>query len=190
MRFSTLLPFGASNVKAIQVKKNSPRRDLRAPPVPPDPKTVLDVALRMLGRRALSVMELCDKLEARGFDEDARASAQARLEDFGYLNDQTLAVNIIQQARRSGRGPLWVRRTLHRRRISPTVLQRNDVDCDPAPDSSHQEVAARLVRRRFTDLQDIKVKQRAMRFLCNRGFAPPVALGIITQVAAQESGDP
>lgn len=190
MRFSTLLPFGASNVKASQVKKNRPRRDLCAPAPPPDPKTVLDVAMRMLGRRALSVTELCDKLAARGFDEDARTHAQARLEDFGYLDDQNLAFNIVQQARRSGRGPLWVRRTLHRRRISPTVLQRNDVDGDSASDASQLEVAERLVRRRFTDLHDIKIKQRALRFLCNRGFPPPVALGIIGHVTSQESGDP
>lgn len=180
MRFNTQPLTGALDVKAAQVNKSSPGK----PPRPkPDPDTVVDAALRLLARRALSVAELRCKLEQRGFDAAARDHAQARLEDFGYLNDQSLADQIAQQAQRCGRGPLWVRRTLQRRRINPTVIQNRVTGDDPMPERSNIEVAGRLVQRRFADLHDIKVKQRAMRFLCNRGFAPPVAWAIVSRAA-------
>jgi regulatory protein len=77
-----------------------------------------EIALRVLGRRALSVAELVERLGARGFDEAAVRAEVARLGRAGLLDDEALAKEVCREQLRAGRGRRAVVATLKRRRVA------------------------------------------------------------------------
>jgi regulatory protein len=79
-----------------------PRTSSRRRPPPSD--SALDAGLRLLGRRAHSRVELLLKLTRRGYDSAAIRASLKRLEELGYLDDQSFARSFVRR-RGSVRGP-------------------------------------------------------------------------------------
>ena len=140
---------------------------------PSSVESAKQTAMRLLGRRALSCVELTAKLTERGYKVEAVAAATAAMQNYGYLDDATLAANTAAAAHRKGRGPLWIKRTLQRRGVAESLAQRAAV-----VDAEESVVAARaLVVKRFAKVMplDGRGRERAYRFLCGRGFTASCA---------------
>jgi len=75
----------------------------RRQPQPPS-DSALDAGLRLLARRAHSRVEVLLKLTRRGYDSTAIEAALRRLEELGYLDDQSFARSFVRR-RGSLRGP-------------------------------------------------------------------------------------
>ncbi len=71
---------------------------------PPPSDSALDAGLRLLARRAHSRVELLLKLTRRGYESAAIRAALRRLEELGYLDDQSFARSFVRR-RGSVRGP-------------------------------------------------------------------------------------
>ena len=61
----------------------------------PDPATAYDVAVRLLGQRAHSAVELARKLARRGFEDEATGLVLDRLAEHGYLDDAEYARALV-----------------------------------------------------------------------------------------------
>lgn len=110
-------------------------------------------ALRMLGRRALSVQETVDRLRRRRFGEAAAGEAVARLLAEGALDDRAYARAYIHD-----------RLLLHpvgRRALRGELLRRG--------------VAAEVVEEALTNLDADREAEVVRAYLCQHGFQPDCA---------------
>jgi len=125
---------------------------------PPD---AFDLAVRLLGLRQHSELELRQKLRRKGCDAAAVDGAVARAFRLGYLDDAAFARALVTQRSRT-RGPAVVAAELAAKGINrglarealATVAHASQVEVarQLAARSSHadrQVVAARLLRRGF-----------------------------------------
>jgi regulatory protein len=71
---------------------------------PPPSDSAVDAGLRLLSRRAHSRVELLRKLTRRGYDSAAITAALMRLQELGYLDDQSFARSFVRR-RGAVRGP-------------------------------------------------------------------------------------
>lgn len=91
---------------------------------PPPGRTAFAAALALLTGRALTVGELAERLERRGYDADAIAETSARLLEYGYLDDRrTAAAWAESAARMRGLGPRRLREGLARRRLPRDLVE-------------------------------------------------------------------
>lgn len=82
------------------------------------------VALRMLGRRALSKRELDERLRRRGFAEAIVKRELERLQSAGLIDDGVLAEAVSAGTLARGRGRRGLAAELRRRRIGREVAER------------------------------------------------------------------
>ncbi len=115
-------------------------------------------ALRMLARRPLSVQEVFEKLEARGFEEADALAATDWLIELGYLNDAKLAEDLTSWYLSRAYGPYRIARELRRRGLEDDVIDpvlSHLPPMDEAMDTWLQSQAYRgydeAQRRRLTD---------------------------------------
>jgi SOS response regulatory protein OraA/RecX len=158
----------------------------------PPEEPALQMALKMLGRRALSRRELLQKLARKGYPPSDCETALAAMVDYGYIDDTALAQACSGQANTSGRGPMWVRQKLAQRQV----------DQDTAAQAAHTTYASEaeatvralaVLKRRFANapvpkdrLAAQKQSQRALRFLLGRGFSFGSAREALQQLGAAE----
>lgn len=125
-------------------------------------------ALRLLGRREHSRVELRHKLTQREADAQLVDEVLDHLEAQGWLNDQRFAGIFARQRMEAGYGPLRIRAELEKRGITDTPEELRDVDeafwC-------RQAVAQRQRRFGLKGPLDWKEKGRQGRFLAQRGFS-------------------
>ena len=136
---------------------------------------VRDKAADLLAARPLSRKELVDKLTARPRNRDKepladRESAEAaadRLEELGYLNDESYAHTVAGHYSAKGWGPARIKEELYRRGV-PREYWDGALD---ALDGPNEAIDAFLQKKlRGADLTDPKTYQRAANALARRGF--------------------
>ncbi|WP_209345084.1 regulatory protein RecX [Flavonifractor sp. AGMB03687] len=136
---------------------------------------VRDKAMDLLAARPLSRKELVDKLTARPRNKDKepladRETAEAaadRLEELGYLNDESYARTVADHYAAKGWGPSRVREELYRRGVPREYWDGALEDLD-APDDAIDTFLQKKLRG--ADLTDPKTYQRAANALARRGF--------------------
>jgi regulatory protein len=79
------------------------------------PPTPEDVALRALRAADRSRAELDERLERRGFDDEARRAALDRLEGLGYVDDERTATLRAERLAERGYGDAYIRADLEHR---------------------------------------------------------------------------
>ena len=125
-------------------------------------------ALRLLGRREHSRLELWHKLSRKVSDEQILSEVLDHLENQGWLDDARFAGVYARQRMEIGYGPLRIRAELEQRGVSdqPQALEAVDEDYWCA-------LAARQRYQRFGVTPDMswKEKGRQGRFLAQRGFS-------------------
>jgi regulatory protein len=145
------------------------------------------VALRLLTGRDFSTSELRKRLENRGFDEAATASAIQRCLEAGYLDDQRYAHHLAGRLVSSGQavGPrarLELRRHGIEGELAEEALSAASAKTDPA------EVLTELLQRRWPGYDDRsadeKLRRRIVAWFQRRGFP----LGLIFTVLKKNAG--
>lgn len=135
----------------------------------PDPAAEIEhLALKLLGNREHSRLELARKLRARGYEPDAVETILARLADQGALNEARLAETYIAERAGKGFGPLRIRAELREKGLTDAAIARFlDAKNDDWPALLEQAHARRFGQTPPTDQADYG---RRGRFLEQRGF--------------------
>ncbi|CAK0776433.1 Regulatory protein RecX [Gammaproteobacteria bacterium] len=126
-------------------------------------------ALRILTLRDHSVLELRRKLEHR-FPNDGEGIGAVieRLTAQGYLDDHRCAIQLAEQLKRRGQGPLKIAQTLRQRGLEEMMSN----DADPVDEEDPLATLRQTHTKRFgaTPPVDARDRARRMRFLAARGF--------------------
>lgn len=167
----------------------------------PAEATCREVAVRLLGRRALTVAELRRRLERRGFCPASVDAAIAYCAEHGWLDDHAYARQYVA-AHASGpgaRGPRRLRAELLRRGISREIVEGVLAESgtgdgtDAAAGVAGEEVAEALVRarlRRHAAVDRRTAWRRLWAFLVRRGFAPDLAAKVLSRVLGDAPAEP
>ena len=151
--------------------------------------SALDSGLRLLARRAHSRVELLLKLTRRGYDSTAIRTALRRLEELGYLDDQSFARSFVRR-RGSVRGPRALSAELAARGVDRAQVDTAIAEFGEAEQlAAATHIAERLFARkpspgRHEILDEIGAK------LVRRGFSVPVARAACKAVLAGRSDPP
>ena len=131
-----------------------------------------ETALRMLARRALSLAEVVERLEGRGFGEAAVRAEVARLGHAGLLDDETLARAVCREQLRAGRGRRAVVATLKRRRVAKDAAAEalaELAESDREGAALAAAVAKATSKHRFWRRLP-EERRKVIRYLLARGF--------------------
>lgn len=158
-------------------------------------RQALDSAFRLLTRRDHTRWELKVKLRHKGFAADDVASALARLDELGYLDDTKTAMSMAEQLVAKGYGVLRIRYALGQKGVEDAAIEKALRCCgDDEAQVSHARRALEKKRRRLERETDpVKRHQMAYRFLAGRGFPAMVirrALGDSSGMLLDSIGSP
>jgi regulatory protein len=135
---------------------------------PVDEEAARAIALRALGRRGASRLELDRTLAKRDVDPDVRAAVLDRLVEVALLDDEQLARDEAERLRaRKQLGERGIAAALRQRGLDPDVLDESDRD-----DELQRAIdAAADRRRRMGSLDDETAERRLAGWLQRRGFS-------------------
>ncbi len=141
----------------------------------------LDVARRVLGRRALSRAEVAKRLDEHGVEPEDRDAALDRLEREGAIDDRALAEAVAERVRsRRKAGARVVEQELARRGIA------EEHRVPPPSDDDELERAIVLAEQRLrrAPIDDV-VERRVAGMLARRGFSSSVCRRAIVEATAR-----
>ena len=120
-------------------------------------------ALKMLMRREHSKLELFNKLQLKGYDDEIIDSAITQLTEQNYQSDERFAEAFILMRFNQGKGPVKIASELKLRGISSFNLS----------DFDWFKSAKKIRKKKFGDLasSDFKEQAKQKRFLQSRGFS-------------------
>ena len=120
-------------------------------------------ALKMLMRREHSKLELFNKLQLKGYDDEIIDSAITQLTEQNYQSDERFAEAFILMRFNQGKGPVRIASELKLRGISSFNLS----------DFDWFKSAKEIRKKKFGDLasSDFKEQAKQKRFLQSRGFS-------------------
>jgi regulatory protein len=133
-----------------------------------DPGSARSAAIGLLGRRDFSTGELRVRLERKGFEADAVATAVAELVEERALNDARYATNYVSYEAARGHGPLRIASEL-----KALELPGELIDSALAGGPDWRALAREVHHRKFgpDPPADWTEKARQARFLQYRGFS-------------------
>ncbi|ALE01536.1 regulatory protein RecX [Candidatus Pseudothioglobus singularis] len=119
-------------------------------------------ALKMLMRREHSKLELFNKLQLKGYDDEIIDSAITQLVEQNYQSDERFAEAFILMRFNQGKGPVRIASELKLRGISSFNLS----------DFDWFKSAKEIRKKKFGDIVSLDFKEQAKqkRFLQSRGF--------------------
>jgi regulatory protein len=130
--------------------------------------------LRLLARRAHSRVELLRKLTRRGYDGAAIGTAMTRLEELGYLDDQSFAHSFVRR-RGSVRGPRALSAELAARGVDRAQVDTAIAEFGEAEQlAAATQIAERLYARKPSSGYKEILDQVGTK-LVRRGFSVSVA---------------
>lgn len=133
--------------------------------------SVHEVALRMLGRRALSRRELAERLARRGFPPAAIRAELHRLEAAGLLDEEAVAASVVAGTLRRGAGRRMAAAALRRRRIAREAADGALSALDPEAERAALDQAVARAARRHPGFERLpEVRRKVIRYLLARGF--------------------
>ena len=120
-------------------------------------------ALKMLMRREHSKLELFNKLQLKGYDEEIIDRAITQLAEQNHQSDERFAEAFILMRFNQGKGPVKIASELKLRGISSFNLS----------DFDWFKSAKEIRKKKFGDLasSDFKEQAKQKRFLQSRGFS-------------------
>lgn len=134
---------------------------------PPEPSGARDSALRALGRREHSAVQLRRKLQARGYDEAVADEAVGELSARGWQSDARYAEMLVRSRVSQGYGRLYIEAELGVAGVPDADIGAalEAVECDWA------QVAADLHARKFGAAPgNMTERSKQYRYLAGRGF--------------------
>lgn len=173
-----------------RARAESPTQRRERHAVESDPEVVLAAAVRLLEARPRSVAEVRRRLRGSGYPPPLVDAAVERLEELGFLDDETFARSWVESRDRARpRGERALRSELLGKGIDRAVIdlvlaeRRGEGEARPdseeAPVDADEAAARRLTARHARSLArvtDPRVRrQRAYALLARNGFDPDVA---------------
>ena len=140
----------------------------------------MQTALRYLGYRSRSEVEVRRYLKQRGYLPAAIDSALRRLHSWNYLDDEVFARGwALARAQNRGHGPRRIGQELKSKGISQTLIRETLRDTFGQVDETAQ--AKRLLAKRFAAaaLRDSKTSAKAAAFLQRRGYSSKVVFNLL-----------
>ena len=133
----------------------------------------LELALRALGRKERSTVELSRWLAERGMsEEDVRATVE-HLVEVGELDDARFARRYAEDKRElAGWGPERIREALIGRGVQPEHIEAA-MAADEEPDQVERAIG--LLARRASPLDSDNGRARALGYLTRKGYTYEVA---------------
>lgn len=151
-----------------------------------DEEAALRAALRHLGRRGFATADLARRLERKGHARAAVASAVARLQELGLLDDAAFARHFVESRSARGRGPSRLRRDL----LALGVPDRH-IDGALAAQWPGGADLAHLVRplaerraRQLGALPRPVLRRRVLAYLARRGYSGSEVGKVVADVVA------
>lgn len=144
-------------------------------------KTAYQHALELLGNRDHAVAELRLKLQRRGYDPEDIEAALARCLELRYLDDSSTALRFARSLMEERRlGHRMVVQRLLQRGFARDVAEAAVAGLDASPDSETARCRSAFTKR-FGSGEDLdpKKRERAIRFLLQRGFDWDVVRSVI-----------
>lgn len=132
------------------------------------------IALKMLSFRGRSTQEVRDKLNQQGIKPSVREKVLALFTDYGYLNDQSLALQLaLSLYENKGLGFARIEATLRARGLSPDLVK--ETISQLKENHGEDKTALQIMKRRFSNFDfhnsTSKEKQRIIQFFRRRGFS-------------------
>ncbi len=150
----------------------------------------LDYALRVLSRRRVSTGRMKELLAHKGFTEQESDECVAKLLEWGYLDDQGYARDVLQAV--SAPCPVGQRRALHelrKRKVDPDLART--IAAESYQGVSEEALAAEAARKYMGGKSEGPLKEkerdRLVRWLGRRGFGYE---SIRSALRALGQGDP
>lgn len=139
-----------------------------------------DSALRLLSRREHGAIELCDKLEKKGFSQKEAKDALESCKRLGLQDDRRFIENYSRSRIRQGFGPLKITQE----------LKSKGVDSDLIQDELKQErdnwltYAMEVWQKKSKGKEDISFNemQKLQSFLLYRGFTMDVIAMVVKEL--------
>lgn len=155
-----------------------------------DAEELWSFALKSLGTRALSILEIRAKLTRRASDPADVETVLARLKEYKYLDDSRFAENYASARKENqGFGKMRVLRDLGQRKVGSTVAQKAVEQIFEGADETAmvEEFLARKFRNQKLSeyLQEPKHLAAAFRRLRYAGFSSTVSIRVLKKYAAQ-----
>lgn len=150
----------------------------RSPSAPPreqkkPSESAYDAAVRYLGPRPRSVLEVRRHLAKKRYDEREVAEAIGRLRDQGYVDDAAFARYWLEQRDRyRPKGPYALRSELRAKGVTRDVIDSALADTAEGRNEAVSALAALQPRlARWRELSERERKAKAQSFLAQRGFS-------------------
>lgn len=138
----------------------------------------VEKALSRIARRECTAGQIDELLERAGFSQPVRTEAAARLSDMGYLDDLRFARAFAEDKRAlSGWGDQRIRK-----KLAELGVARETIDETLGNETAEEQIsrAMSLLDSRFkAGVEGNREWNRAMGFLCRRGFDPDHAADAI-----------
>ena len=147
-------------------------------------------ALRFLACRPRSIYEVRSKLAGEGFDAPTVSKVIERLKELRFLDDENAA---RQWARRYAVDRLWgnVKIAIRLRELGFFRETVDEALQEARRELNEKEAIEKIIEKRFPDLLtsheiSAKEKQRLIRHLMGKGFAPGVVFEILADSGKEE----
>jgi regulatory protein len=146
-------------------------------------------ATRLLAHRSRSRQEVRDRLLSAGFQNETVDRVEARLAEFGILNDAALARNWIEgSAIPRGMARAAIQNQLRARGVDPHMVEETVNEVMRETDETELERAVRIAKRRaraYGHLARGVAWRRLAGFLANRGYDEEVVAGACREVLGE-----
>jgi regulatory protein len=137
-------------------------------------KLALEAALNLLSYSQRSHKELAERLKLKKYSQVSISKSLERLRELGYLNDATLAKNILTLRRLQGKGAELIKFEMKRKGIPSNIIAEAFADNRLTAEEEALQILP-LAKKKFKQTsrepQD-KAVQKLIGFLARRGFSP------------------
>ena len=139
------------------------------------PLSVLDKALRLLGARARTEVELDRALTRAGYAAEERKSALARVKELGYMDDRELAAVCARSLTGKGDAPRLVEKKLQSQGVK--AADARAAAAEAAQGLSADELAVQALQRKLRGRKpkDQRERLKLFRGLVSKGHRPSSA---------------
>ncbi|MDO9062993.1 MAG: regulatory protein RecX [Microbacterium sp.] len=196
VQFGGVPPRGvrSADLPAGWVAPVTPLRDRVGAPDAPDVPVVIDadverISMSALSRRGFSARELEQTLLDAQVGPDAAAAEVERLRRVGLLDDDRLAVELVERLRRrKGLGRSALVQALKQHKLAPESINRAIADIELFDETAQADRVAADRERSLRGLDAATAERRLSAFLQRRGYSGDLARGAARRALAPGAG--
>lgn len=128
-----------------------------------------DYALNVLSQKSISSSDLLEKITKKGYDEIIGYEVINELTDLGYVDDEAYAGLFLEYCTEKMWGKKKIRYEMKQKGLSDEIIE--NVLSTFSDDDQLENMAETIISKYgHEDINDIKVKNRIIRYFVSRGF--------------------